>query len=118
MTEDHPQEYAYLRLPPHEEVRSCVGLVLAGMAARARVGVGGLEEAVEVLEGFHSDDAPTRFRFSLAGDGVLAEDVWGRVCRELDFPVYIEAVHRLYQADGGDLDQIVQGLPAARELAG
>jgi hypothetical protein len=28
---------------------------------------------VEVLEGFHSDDAPTRFRFSLAGGGVLAE---------------------------------------------
>ena len=73
MTEDHPQEYAYLRLPPHEELRSCVGLVLAGMAARARVGVGGLEEAVEVLEGFHAGDAPTRFRFSLANEGVLAE---------------------------------------------
>ena len=73
MTEDHSQEYAYLRLPPDEELRSCVGLVLAGMAARARVGVGGLDEAVEVLEGFHAADAPTRFRFSLAGDGVLAE---------------------------------------------
>ena len=74
MTEDHGQEeYAYLNLPPHEEVRSCVGLVLAGMVARAKVGVGGLEEAVEVLESFHSDDAPTRFRFSLAGEGVLAE---------------------------------------------
>ena len=73
MTEDQPQEYAYLRLPPNEELRSCVGLVLAGMAARARVGVGGLEEAVEVLEGFHAGDAPTRFRFSLAGEGVLAE---------------------------------------------
>ena len=73
MSEDRPHEYAYLRLPPHEELRSCVGLVLAGMAARARVGVGGLEEAVEVLEGFHAGDAPTRFRFSLAGDGVLAE---------------------------------------------
>ncbi|MBA2713386.1 MAG: hypothetical protein H0U55_07520 [Rubrobacteraceae bacterium] len=73
MTEDHSQEYAYLRLPPDEELRSCVGLVLAGMVARARVGVGGLEEAVEVLEGFHAADTPTRFRFSLAGDGVLAE---------------------------------------------
>ena len=73
MTEDHPQEYAYLRLPPREELRSCAGLVLAGMAARARVGVAGLEEAMGVLEGFHADDAPTRFRFSLAGDGVLAE---------------------------------------------
>jgi hypothetical protein len=73
LPEDHPQEYAYLRLPPHEELRSCVGLVLAGMAARARVGVGGLEEAVEVLEGFHAGDAPTRFRFSLSGERVLAE---------------------------------------------
>ncbi len=74
MTEDHrQQEYAYLSLPPHEEVKSCVGLVLAGMVARAKVGVGGLEEAVEVLESLHSDDAPTRFRFSLAGEGVLAE---------------------------------------------
>ena len=74
MTEVHRQEeYAYLKLPPQEDVRSCVGLVLAGMAARARVGVGGLEEAVEALEGFHADDAPTRFRFSLAGEGVLAE---------------------------------------------
>lgn len=73
MTEDHFQEYAYLRLPPHEELRSCAGLVLAGMAARARVGVAGLEEAAGVLEAFHADDVPTRFRFSLAGDGVLAE---------------------------------------------
>jgi hypothetical protein len=73
LTEDNPQEYAYLRLPPHEDLRPCVGLVLAGMAARARVGVGGLEEAVDVLEGFHAYDTPTRFRFSLAGDGVLAE---------------------------------------------
>ena len=73
MTEDRSKEYAYLRVPPYEELRSCVGLVLAGMAARARVGVGGLEEAVEVLEGFHAGDAPTRFRFSLAGEGVLAE---------------------------------------------
>ncbi len=28
---------------------------------------------MEVLEGFHASDAPTRFRFSLAGEGVLAE---------------------------------------------
>jgi hypothetical protein len=28
---------------------------------------------VEVLEGFHSENGPTRFRFSLAGEGVLAE---------------------------------------------
>jgi putative transcriptional regulator len=74
LTKDHRQEeYAYLKLPPHEEMRSCVGLVLAGVVARARVGVGSLEEAVEVLESFHADDAPTRFRFSLAGEGVLAE---------------------------------------------
>ena len=66
-------EYAYLRVPPSEQLRSCVGLVLAGMAARAKIGVGGLEEAVELLEALHSDDAPTRFRFSLRDDGVVAE---------------------------------------------
>jgi hypothetical protein len=67
------QEYAYLKVPPSEELRSCVGLVLAGMAARARVGVGGLEEAVELLEGFHSDETPTHFRFSLKNEGIVAE---------------------------------------------
>ncbi|MCA1718030.1 MAG: hypothetical protein LC781_14825 [Actinobacteria bacterium] len=74
MTADRPgEEYAYLQVPPSEELRSCVGLVLAGMAARARIGVGGLEEAVELLEGFHSVEAPTRFRFSLGAEGVVAE---------------------------------------------
>jgi len=73
LTASQSREYAYLKVPPDAEVRSCVGLVLAGMAARARVGVGGLEEAVVLLEGFHSGDAPTRFRFSLENEGVLAE---------------------------------------------
>ena len=73
MTADQAQEYAYLKVPPDKELRSCVGLVLAGMAARAKVGVGGLEEAVELLQRFHSEDAPTRFRFSLENDGVIAE---------------------------------------------
>lgn len=73
MTSSQPQEYAYLKVPPDEELRSCVGLVLAGMVARAKVGVAGLEEAVEILEGFHSGDAPTRFRFSLENEGILAE---------------------------------------------
>jgi hypothetical protein len=72
---DQPKdkEYAYLKVPPDRELRSCVGLVLAGMAARARVGVGGLEEAVELLQGFHSENGPTRFRYSLGDDRVLAE---------------------------------------------
>ena len=74
MRNGRPQgEYAYLRIPPAREARSCVGLVLAGMAARARVGVGGLEEAVDVLEGFHSPDGPTCFRFSMGDDGIVAE---------------------------------------------
>ena len=73
MSSDQAPEYAYLNVPPSEELRSCVGLVLAGMAARARIGVGGLEEAVELLEGFHSRDAPTRFRFSLREERVVAE---------------------------------------------
>ncbi len=70
---DTSPEYAYLKVPPVAEMRSCVGLVLAGMAARAKVGVGGLEEAVELLEGFHAADAPTHFRFSLGEGGVVAE---------------------------------------------
>jgi putative transcriptional regulator len=74
LTADRSQEeYAYLKVPPSEELRSCVGLVLAGMAARARIGVGGLEEAVELLEGFNSDEAATRFRFSLSDEAVVAE---------------------------------------------
>ena len=73
MSADRTPEYAYLTVPPAEELRSCVGLVLAGMAARARIGVGGLEEAVELLEGFHSADSLTRFRFSMGDEVVLAE---------------------------------------------
>ena len=74
MTAEGPhEEYAYLKVPPDRELRPCVGLVLAGMAARAKVGVGGLEEAVELLQGFHSENTPTRFRFSLGEDRVLAE---------------------------------------------
>ena len=73
MTPEGDQQYAYLTLPPRGELRSCVGLVMAGMAARAKVGVGGLDEAVALLEDFHSDDAPTRYRFALADDRVLAE---------------------------------------------
>ena len=73
MTTHRPPEYAYLTVPPVEELRPCVGLVLAGMAARARVGVGGLEEAIEILEGTQSEDAPTHFRFSLENGGVVAE---------------------------------------------
>ena len=73
MTADRAAEYAYLTLPPDVRLRSCVGLVLAGMAARAKVGVGGLDEAVALLEDFHAVDAPTRFRFALADDGVVAQ---------------------------------------------
>lgn len=66
-------EYTYLTLPPDEALRSCIGLVVAGMAARARIGVGGLEEAVALLEARHSAEAPTRYRFSLKEDGLVAE---------------------------------------------
>lgn len=73
MITHHSREYAYLRVPPADELRSCVGLVLAGMAARARIGVGGLEEAIEILESAQSSDALTHFRFSLENGGVVAE---------------------------------------------
>ncbi len=66
-------EYTYLTLPPGETMRSCIGLVVAGMAARGKIGVGGLEEAVELLESRHSNEHPTRYRFSLLDDRLLAE---------------------------------------------
>ena len=68
-----PADYTYLTLPPGEDLRSCIGLVVAGMAARGRIGVGGLEEAVELLEDRHSDETMTRYRFSLMQDRLLAE---------------------------------------------
>lgn len=67
------EEYTYLTLPPDEALRSCIGLVVAGMAARARMGVGGLDEAVELLESQLSGEGSTRYRFSLRSDGLLAE---------------------------------------------
>ena len=73
MTTESPPEYAYLRVPPAEELRACAGLVLAGMAARAKVGVGSLEEAIDLLEGAQSGEAATHFRFSLQDGGVVAE---------------------------------------------
>ncbi|QIN78977.1 hypothetical protein GBA65_11095 [Rubrobacter marinus] len=68
-----PTDYTYLTLPPGEAVRSCIGLVVAGMAARGKIGVGGLEEAVELLEDRHSNEHATRYRFSLVEDRLLAE---------------------------------------------
>ena len=48
----------------------------------------------------------------------LPEDVRRGVGRELDVPVHVEAVYGFDQADRGHLDQVVDGLAAARELAG
>lgn len=73
MPADTERNYAYLKVPPVAALRPCVGLVLAGMATRARVGVGGLEEAVEVLESLHSANEPTRYRFWMEEDRVVAE---------------------------------------------
>lgn len=66
-------DYTYLRLPPDRALSSCIGLVVAGLAARARIGVVALEEAVELLEGQQAADGPTRYRFSLMEDGLIAE---------------------------------------------
>ena len=66
-------EYTYLTLPPDRALRSCIGLVVAGLAARARIGVAGLEEAVELLEDRHSTKGTTRYRFSLKDEGLIAE---------------------------------------------
>ncbi len=65
--------YTYLTIPPNETLRSCIGLVVAGLAARARIGVAGLEEAVELLEGQHAAEVPTHYRFYLGEDSLVAE---------------------------------------------
>ncbi|MCA1716290.1 MAG: hypothetical protein LC781_05290 [Actinobacteria bacterium] len=66
-------EYTYLTLPPDRALRSCIGLVVAGLAARARIGVAGLEEAVELLEDRQSTEGSTRYRFYLKDEGLVAE---------------------------------------------
>ena len=66
-------EFTYLTLPPSAALRSCIGLVVAGLAARARIGVGGLEEAVDLLEAHHAPAGTTRYRFSIKDEGLLAE---------------------------------------------
>ncbi len=73
MERAHAAEYTYLTLPPDRTLSSCIGLVVAGLAARARIGVVALEEAVELLEGQQAVDGPTRYRFSLMEDGLIAE---------------------------------------------
>lgn len=71
---DSPVDYTYLTLPPDEDMRSCVGLVVAGLAARARIGAAALEEAVKLLQDQHDAvGGPTRYRFSLREGGLLAE---------------------------------------------
>lgn len=66
-------DYTYLTLPPDRAKRSCIGLVLAGLAARARIGAAGLEEAVRLLESQHATSGLTRYRFYLKEDGLVAE---------------------------------------------
>jgi len=66
-------DYTYLTLPPDEALGSCLGLVVAGLAARARIGVAGLEEAVKLLEGQQAKATPTRYRFYLKDEGLVAE---------------------------------------------
>jgi putative transcriptional regulator len=70
---DAATDYTYLTLPPDRALRSCIGLVVAGLAARAKIGVAGLDEAVELLERQQSMEMPTRYRFSLKEDSLIAE---------------------------------------------
>lgn len=66
-------DYTYLTLPPDRTLTACIGLVVAGLAARARIGVAGLDEAVSLLAERHSVQGLTRYRFSLKEDGLVAE---------------------------------------------
>ncbi len=73
MPDNESPGYVYLDLPPAAEMSGCAGLVLAGLVARAKIGVGGLEEAVEVLESLHSGEEHTRYRFCWTEEAVVAE---------------------------------------------
>ncbi|CAA9452697.1 MAG: hypothetical protein AVDCRST_MAG37-2539 [uncultured Rubrobacteraceae bacterium] len=73
MQSEDSAAYTYLTVPPDPTLRSCIGLVVAGLAARARIGVAGLEDAVELLEGQHTSEVPTRYRFSVDEDSLVAE---------------------------------------------
>ncbi len=66
-------DYTYLTLPPDKALGPCIGLVVAGLAARAKIGVAAIEEAVELLEGQQAVNGPTRYRFSLNEDSLVAE---------------------------------------------
>ena len=73
MARANAADYTYLTLPPDRTLGACIGLVVTGLAARAKIGVAALEEAVELLEGQRAADGPTRYRFSLKEDGLVAE---------------------------------------------
>ena len=77
MLDAQTPEYTYLNVPPIPQLKSCPGLVLAGMAIRAKVGMGGLEEAVELLEMSHSGDESSNYRFHVA-DGVVVVEIEAR----------------------------------------
>lgn len=65
-------EYSYLNIPKGAGFRSCLAVVLAGLTARASVGVGGLEEAVRALEAAH-EEGETSYRFALSDGKILAQ---------------------------------------------
>ncbi len=65
-------EYTYLTVPDSAELRSCLGVVLAGLITRAGVGVGGLDEAVQALEKAHAG-GETSYRFALHDGRILAQ---------------------------------------------
>jgi len=53
-------------------LRPCIGVVLAGLTARAGVGVGGLEEAIQRLEDAHTGEH-TSYRFAVRDGEILAQ---------------------------------------------
>lgn len=61
-----------MKIPQVAEIRSCLGVVLAGLTARASIGVGGLEEAVRALEEAHAG-GNTSYRFALLDGKILAQ---------------------------------------------
>lgn len=85
-------EYTYLEVPPIPQFASCAGLILAGMAARAKVGVGGLDEAGELLASLHSTEEPTHYRFHMRDEEEVVVEVEDREVGEGNWRMVVELV--------------------------
>lgn len=61
-----------MTVPLSSGLRPCLGVVLAGLTARAGIGVGGLDEVVNALEKAHAEGG-TSYRFAVQEAKIYAQ---------------------------------------------